>query len=100
MFSRFFKDVRAASSGEYALLLALIGAAIALAAFALGGAIGGGMDKSGEVIASAGASAAPAPPADSGTGTGSAPAASNPNAHGGNPKANPKAGPANPGQGR
>lgn len=36
---------RGASSAEYALLLALVGGGIVLAALALGGAIGGSMDE-------------------------------------------------------
>ena len=39
------KDVRGASAAEYALMLAIIGAAIALAAFALGVSISGSMDR-------------------------------------------------------
>lgn len=45
-----FKDNRGASASEYALLLAIIGGAIALAAIALGGAISNSVDKASNEI--------------------------------------------------
>ena len=39
------KDVSGASAAEYALMLAIIGAAIAIAAVALGVSISGSMDR-------------------------------------------------------
>lgn len=47
---RLFKDDRGASASEYALLLAIIGGAIALAAIALGGAISNSVDKASNEI--------------------------------------------------
>jgi pilus assembly protein Flp/PilA len=44
-FIKLLKDVSGASAAEYALILAIVGAAIALAAFNLGGAIAGAMDN-------------------------------------------------------
>jgi pilus assembly protein Flp/PilA len=44
-FVRMLKDESGASAAEYALILAIIGSAVALAAVALGGAIGGSMNK-------------------------------------------------------
>ncbi len=41
----FVKDESGASAAEYALILAIIGTGIALAAFNLGGAIKGAMSK-------------------------------------------------------
>ena len=43
-FVRFFKDESGASAAEYALILAIVGAAIALAAVLLGGAIANAMN--------------------------------------------------------
>ena len=43
-FINLLKDVSGASAAEYALILAIVGAAIALAAFNLGGAIATAMD--------------------------------------------------------
>ena len=42
---RLFNDDRGASASEYALLLAIIGSAIALAAIGLGGAISNSVNK-------------------------------------------------------
>ena len=44
-FESFIIDESGASAAEYALILAIIGSGIALAAFQLGGAISGAMDK-------------------------------------------------------
>ena len=41
---RFIADERGASAAEYALILAIVGTGIALAAFTLGGAIKGAMN--------------------------------------------------------
>ena len=43
-FINLLKDVSGASAAEYALILAIVGAAIALAAFNLGSSIAGAMD--------------------------------------------------------
>jgi pilus assembly protein Flp/PilA len=52
----FLKDESGASAGEYALILAIIGTAVALAAFTLGGDLSTGMGAIGDCIAT--------PPAD------------------------------------
>jgi pilus assembly protein Flp/PilA len=44
------KDDSGASAAEYALILAIVGGAIALAAVALGGSISGAMNKAGNCI--------------------------------------------------
>ena len=44
-FIKLFNDDRGASASEYALLLAIIGSAIALAAIGLGGAISNSVNK-------------------------------------------------------
>ena len=44
------KDVSGASAAEYALMLAIIGAAIAIAAVALGASISGSMDRAAAAI--------------------------------------------------
>ena len=44
-FLKLLKDVSGASAAEYALILAIVGAAIAIAAVNLGGAIAGAMDN-------------------------------------------------------
>ena len=49
-FIKLLKDVSGASAAEYALILAIVGAAIALAAFNLGGAIDNAMDGARECI--------------------------------------------------
>jgi pilus assembly protein Flp/PilA len=55
-FIRMIKDQSGASAAEYALILAIIGGAIAIAAVALGGAISNSMTKAKTCIA-AGSSA-------------------------------------------
>jgi pilus assembly protein Flp/PilA len=57
-FIKMLKDISGASAAEYALILAIVGAALAVAAVALGGAIKGAMDNTTEVINNP-----PAPPA-------------------------------------
>jgi pilus assembly protein Flp/PilA len=49
-FMKILKDVSGASAAEYALILAIVGAAIAIAAVNLGGAISGAMDRTTETI--------------------------------------------------
>jgi pilus assembly protein Flp/PilA len=49
-FLKLLKDVSGASAAEYALILAIVGAAIALAAFNLGGAIANSMDDTRALI--------------------------------------------------
>ena len=49
-FWKILKDVSGASAAEYALILAIVGAALAVAAVALGGAIAGAMDNTTELI--------------------------------------------------
>ena len=58
-FIRMLKDQSGASAAEYALILAIIGATIAIAAIALGGSISGAMSKAGNCI-NAGSSASAA----------------------------------------
>ena len=48
----FLRDDSGASAAEYALILAIIGSGIALAAFQLGGAISGAMTKAKNCITS------------------------------------------------
>ena len=48
--TRFWNDDSGASAAEYALILAIIGAAIAIAAIALGGAIADAMNEARECI--------------------------------------------------
>jgi pilus assembly protein Flp/PilA len=50
---RLLKDRSGASAAEYALLLAIIGAAIALSAYLLGNTIAGSMNRSSNCINSA-----------------------------------------------
>ena len=50
-FIRMLKDESGASAAEYALILAIIGAGIAIAAYNLGGSISNAMSKSGSCIA-------------------------------------------------
>jgi pilus assembly protein Flp/PilA len=47
---RMLKDQSGASAAEYALILAIIGATIAIAAITLGGSIGNAMQRSGNCI--------------------------------------------------
>lgn len=49
-FIRMLRDESGASAAEYALILAIIGGAIALAAIALGGAVSGSMDRATDCI--------------------------------------------------
>ena len=50
-FINMIKDDSGASAAEYALILAIIGAGIAIAAYNLGGSISNAMSKSGSCIA-------------------------------------------------
>ena len=59
-FINLLKDQSGASAAEYALILAIIGAGIAVAAYNLGTAISTAMSKSGSCINSSGGSSAPA----------------------------------------
>ena len=49
-FVRMLKDESGASAAEYALILAIVGSAIALAAAALGGSIAGAMNDAASTI--------------------------------------------------
>ena len=49
-FINMIKDEAGASAAEYALILAVIGSVIAIAALALAGSIGGAMDKTANCI--------------------------------------------------
>ena len=51
-FTNMMLDQSGAAAAEYALILAIVGAAIALAAFQLGGAIANSMNKAKNSIAS------------------------------------------------
>jgi pilus assembly protein Flp/PilA len=53
-FLKLLKDRSGASAAEYALILAIVGAAIAVAAVGLGGAISGAMNNASECISSKG----------------------------------------------
>ena len=53
-FIRMLKDESGASAAEYALILAIVGAAIALAAIALGGTIANAMNSASTCISSQG----------------------------------------------
>jgi pilus assembly protein Flp/PilA len=53
-FIEMLKDEAGASAAEYALILAIVGAGIAAAAFALGGTISTAMDDAGTCISSQG----------------------------------------------
>jgi len=55
-FIRLLKDRSGASAAEYALILAVVGSAIALAAFALGQTIGNSINRTDTCIISHGAS--------------------------------------------
>jgi pilus assembly protein Flp/PilA len=50
-FINMLRDKRGASAAEYALILAIIGAVIAIAAITLAGAIGGAMNETASCIA-------------------------------------------------
>lgn len=49
-FLKLLKDVSGASAAEYALILAIVGSAIAIAALGLGGAVGNRMNKAADCI--------------------------------------------------
>jgi pilus assembly protein Flp/PilA len=49
-FIRMLKDESGASAAEYALILAIVGTAIALAALALGNAVSGAMNNASDCI--------------------------------------------------
>ena len=51
-FINMIKDEAGASAAEYALILAVIGSVIAIAALALAGAVGGAMDDASTCITS------------------------------------------------
>ena len=55
-FINMLRDDSGASAAEYALILAIVGAAIATAAIALGGTISNAMNDAGTCISSKGAS--------------------------------------------
>ena len=59
----FLKDRRGATAAEYALVLAVVGAVLAMSAFVLGDTIAASMDNSADVIQQAGC-------ANNGQGTG------------------------------
>ena len=50
-FNNMLKDEAGASAAEYALILAIVGGAIALAAIALGGAVSNSMNRASNCIA-------------------------------------------------
>ena len=50
MFKAFLRDESGASAAEYALILAIVGAGIAAAAFTLGGSISGAMNTASTCI--------------------------------------------------
>jgi pilus assembly protein Flp/PilA len=52
--SNFLMDCRGASAAEYALMLAVVGAVLAMSAFVLGDTIAASMDNSAEVFHQAG----------------------------------------------
>ena len=54
-FIKLLKDYSGASAAEYALILAIVGAALAVAAVALGGAIAGAMNETTNLINDRGA---------------------------------------------
>jgi pilus assembly protein Flp/PilA len=60
-FINMLRDESGASAAEYALILAIVGSAIAVAAIALGGAISGAMDNAASTINSAGTTTPTAP---------------------------------------
>ena len=51
---KLLKDISGASAAEYALILAIVGAALAVAAIALGGAIADAMDNTTALIQAGG----------------------------------------------
>lgn len=50
LLNRFRKDQNGAAAAEYVLILAIIGAGLALAAITLGGAISNGLDTAGDCL--------------------------------------------------
>lgn len=54
-FASYLSDENGASAAEYALILAIVGTAIAVAAIALGGSIAAAMDRARVCIATPGA---------------------------------------------
>lgn len=56
LLTRILRDTRAASAAEYALMLAIIGGALALAAYSLGNTIANSMNEAGEQISTCGGS--------------------------------------------
>jgi len=56
MFIKMLEDQSGASAAEYALILAIVGSALAVAAFALGQSIGNAMDRTSACISSKGSS--------------------------------------------
>ena len=52
-FIKMLRDESGASAAEYALILAIVGAGIAVAAYNLGGSISSAMSKAGSCISSA-----------------------------------------------
>ena len=59
-FLKLLKDVSGASAAEYALILAIIGSVIAIAALGLGNAIGNRMNKAASCINGGDAASCPA----------------------------------------
>ena len=59
IFTRLLRDESGASAAEYALILAIVGAGIAVAAFTLGGSISNAMNKTSNCINNTGGSTAP-----------------------------------------
>jgi pilus assembly protein Flp/PilA len=55
-FLKMLKDESGASAAEYALILAIVGSIIAVAAIALSGAIGGAMNNAAAIINAGGGS--------------------------------------------
>ena len=56
LFIKLLKDQSGASAAEYALILAIVGAALAVAAFALGQTIANAINRADACISSAGGS--------------------------------------------
>ena len=56
MFIKMLKDQSGASAAEYALILAIVGSALAIAAFALGQTIGNSINSTNKCISSKGSS--------------------------------------------
>jgi pilus assembly protein Flp/PilA len=54
LLTRIWRDESGASAAEYALILAIVGTGIAIAAITLGGEIGGAMNDAAECIATQG----------------------------------------------